>query len=256
MITNLQTRTTKGAAVTTLGEMHWRLEIPAGPGGQYRWAQLDDYMHLPRGCFLHVAPQRINLRARVSAADLAGTWGFGLWNDPFAASLGIGGTRARLPVLPNTAWFFYASAPNYLAFRDDHPAQGFLAATFAASRIAGAFLAPGLLAAPLMFWPPGARLLRRAASRIIREAAKLLTQDVTLWHEYSLDWSADCCRFYVDGDLCLETPVSPGGRLGWVMWIDNQYAAFGADGKVGMGTLATAQDAWLEIEIKKSNYSV
>ncbi len=108
----------------------WRLSLPPGPAGQYRWAQLDDYIPLPRRRFLWTPPVRLSLEARVSAPGLPGTWGFGFWNDPFQASLGLGGTARRLPALPNAAWFFYASPPNFLAFRDDLPAQGLLAATF------------------------------------------------------------------------------------------------------------------------------
>src|SRR5512144_3136865 len=111
-------RTTSGAQVVRLTSGGWRLEIPAGSAGRYRLAQLDDYSNLPRRAFPWQAPLSLSLRARASQSSLPGTWGFGLWNDPFALSLGFGGER-RIPALPNAAWFFFASAPNYLSLRDD-----------------------------------------------------------------------------------------------------------------------------------------
>src|SRR5688500_7952228 len=83
----------------------WRFEIPAGPAGVYRLAQLDDYSALPRGRFPLSAPASLDLRCRVCDSSLPGTWGFGFWNDPFAFSLGLQGTTPRLPALPNAAWF-------------------------------------------------------------------------------------------------------------------------------------------------------
>ncbi len=229
----------------------WRLEIPPGPGGVYRWAQLDDYLHLSRRNFLWKLPPggylRFRMRARVSAADLPGTWGFGLWNDPFSASLGIGGTSSRVPALPNTAWFFYAGVPNYLAFRDTHPAQGFLAATFSARPYPLPVLALAGLAAPLLFVPPAARLLRRAASQVIGEDAAQIPVDPTEWHSYQMDWRKDQVVFLVDDQPVFTTSVSPVGALGLVIWIDNQYAAFPPSGRLLQGTSPNPDAAWLDV---------
>ncbi len=244
----LEARCTPGAVAAGQGDGSWRLSIPAGPVGRYRCAQLDDYQRLPRGKFAWQAPFELSLRARVSAPDLPGTWGFGLWNDPFSANLGLGGMAARLPALPNAAWFFYASAPNYLALRDSHPAQGLLAATFSAPRIPGGLLALGLPAAGLLAVPPAARLIRRLAARLVGEDAVRLGVDVTAWHTYRLAWSGELARFWLDGDLVLETKISPRGRLGLVLWIDSQFAAFPADGRVQFGSLA-GPAAWMELEI-------
>jgi len=222
--------------------------IPSGPAGRYRWAQLDDYLNRSRRDFGWTAPFELCLKARVSARALPGTWGFGLWNDPFNASLGIGGTARRLPALPNTAWFFYASPPNHLSFRDTHPAQGLLAATFRSPLWPAWLLAPAVLALPLAAWNPTARLLRRAASRLIQEDAIRLDLDPTAWHSYHMAWEGERVRFAVDGVPVFETPVSPRGRLGMVIWIDNQYAAFPPDGRLKFGTLACGEEAWLECQ--------
>lgn len=224
----------------------WRLQIPGGPGGRYRLAQLDDYGGLARSQFYWQPPMHLELRARVSDADLPGTWGFGLWNDPFTASLGLQGTARRLPALPETTWFFYASPPNHLAVHDTHPAQGFLAATFTSRRIPSWLLATGIPALPLLAWPVTARFLRRLARRFVTEDAAQLTVDPTQWHDYRLEWRADVAHFTVDDETCFTTAVAPRGPLGLVLWIDNQYAAFPPDGRLRFGTLAN-EPAWLEL---------
>ncbi len=226
----------------------WRLWIPAGERGTYRGAQLDDTFGRARRAFGWRAPFTWALRARVSAADLPGTWGFGLWNDPFSAGVGINGGGARLPALPNAAWFFYASPPNHLAFREGHPAQGFLAATFRAPRAPSALTLLGLPALPLLALPAAARLVRRALALAVQEDSAGLEVDVTAWHAYRLDWEATSCRFWVDGRMLFETGIAPRGPLGLVIWIDNQYAAFPPDGRVRSGTLA-GPEAWLEVEL-------
>ena len=235
---------TAGGETIRQGESGWRMEVAAGTGG-YRCAQVDDYRALRRSQFTWRSPLRLSLRARASAHHLPGTWGFGFWNDPFSFSLG--GAGRRLPALPNAAWFFHASPPNYLALHDDHPADGFLAATFSSPRIPSLLLAAGLPALPLMFIPPIAARLRRPAGLLVREDAVRLDCDVTAWHDYALEWRAGWVRFVVDGQECLETRTAPVGRLGLVMWIDNQYAAFTPQGQVKFGNLTFEETMWLEV---------
>lgn len=225
-----------------------RLSIPPGPAGNYRLAQVDDYHHLPRARFPWKPPLRLTLEARVSSPDVPGTWGFGLWNDPFfAMGLGFGGTARRLPALPNTAWFFYASPPNHLTLRDDLPARGFLAAVFSSPRFPSPLLALGMPFLPLLLWRPAARVLRRLVRTVVREAATSLNLDVTRWHAYALEWRAEGVRFAVDGRTVLETPISPRGPLGLVLWVDNQYAALRPEGCLAFGTLAHNAPASLEV---------
>src|SRR6187431_728447 len=84
----------------------YRLSIPSGKADQYRLAQLDDYTQTPRSRFPLRFPLSLSLSARTSSDSITGTWGFGLWNDPFGLSLGFGGNPFRLPALPNAIWFF------------------------------------------------------------------------------------------------------------------------------------------------------
>jgi hypothetical protein len=233
----------------------WRLDIPAGSSRSYRLAQLDDYAHTARSRFKNLTPFTLRLRARLSRADLPGTWGFGLWNDPFGLSIGFGGETARLPALPQTAWFMYASPPNWLSLQDARsqtldktiPANGFLAGTFTSPHISSFLFLPGLLALPLILVTPISRLLRRLARRFIRQDAVRVVLDVTQWHDYSIDWKSDVCTFKTDGNQILSTTWSPRSPLGLVIWIDNQFAAWDPKGHLAYGTLETPS-ASLELE--------
>ncbi|NPV06794.1 MAG: hypothetical protein HPY83_02380 [Anaerolineae bacterium] len=248
MVPDLDLYVAEGGEVTSPGPGRWRLLIPQGEERVYRLAQLDDYAgRRSRRAFPHRPPLRLSLRARASAPDLRGTWGFGFWNDPFGFSLTVRGSGRRLPTLPDAVWFFHASPPNHLAFRDTHPARGFLAAAFASRPVPTALL---LLAAPLaagLLLPAAARLLRRLARSLIEEDAAIVRIDPTLWHTYELLWLPERASFSVDETTVFETPVSPTGPLGLVLWLDNQYASLPASGRLSFGSLATPEDAYLEL---------
>lgn len=241
-------RKTAGSEVLNPGGITWHLKIPAGSGDVYRLAQLDDYSALPRHRLPWTPPFQMRLRARVSEEALPGTWGFGLWNDPFSLSLGLGGMSRRLPALPNAAWFFYASPPNYLSFRDDLPAQGMLVATFSAPKVPSWLLLPASVGLPLAFLPGVNRLLRRVVRKLVLQEAIQLKLDPTTWHDYRLEWNSSAVRFHVDQDeICVLSSV-PRSPLGLVIWIDNQYAAWTPDARLRYGFLANPRPAWLEIE--------
>jgi hypothetical protein len=200
----------------------------------------------------------LSLRARVSSDSLPGTWGFGWWNDPFGLSLGFGGSPFRLPSLPNAAWFFSASPENWLTFKSlstsgapsaqGAPGNGLLAQSFRAPKIPSPLLAlAGIPALPLLATRLTRKFLRRWAGWFIREETVRLGADPTQWHSYRLEWSPKRVVWEVDEARVLETSVSPRPPLGLVVWIDNQFAAFTPEGKLGFGVLA-GEEAWLEIE--------
>lgn len=245
---DLKMRTTPGAEVSPTTSHGWRLAIPAGGNRAYRWAQLDDYLHLARSAFRWSEKVSLSLRARVSEPNLPGTWGMGFWNDPFNASLGLRGTARRLPALPNAAWFFHASPPNYLAFHDSHPAQGCLAATFSSPTRSPVLLALAVPGLPFLAIRQTARFGRRCAQKWVQDDAARLDVDETAWHAYRLELEPGRARFWLDGEPVFETDVAPVGRLGLVIWIDNQFAAFPPDGRIRFGVLAAERPTWLEIE--------
>lgn len=250
----MKSRVTEGASIDKT-EDGYLLKIPAGDSSSYRFAQIDDYFGLPRGKFPHHS-LTLSLRAKTSNISLPGTWGFGLWNDPFGMSLGFGGRRWRLPALPNAAWFFGASQENHLSFhsgldtprkergatRPPIPANGFLAQSFRSPKFH-----PLLIPAGLVF-PFSRKAARKLLSRVIDEESSALRVDVAQWHAYRLEWGAKRAAWYVDDALVFESPVSPNPPLGLVIWIDNQFAAFPPDGKIGFGVLENPEPVWLEIE--------
>lgn len=234
----MRSRTTPDANVDKT-ESGYLLKIPAGDASAYRFSQIDDYFGLPRRKFPHHS-LTLSLRARTSAFPLPGTWGFGLWNDPFGMSLGFGGRRWQLPALPNAAWFFGASQENHLSF-SDKPANGFLAQNFRSPKFHPLLILTGLV------FPFSRKATRKLLGRIIDEDSSTLSMDVTQWHSYRLEWSQRGVVWYVDDVLAFESSVSPNPPLGLVIWIDNQFASFTPDGKIGFGVLENPEPAWLEI---------
>ncbi len=238
---DLKPRLSRDGRITSTSD-GWRLAIPSGPSGRYRLSQLDDHLGILRSAYPWHPPLTLGLRARVSSTEAPGTWGFGLWNDPFGFSFGPGEGFLHLPALPNTIWFFHASPKNYLSFRDDKPGRGFLAQVFQSPRFDRTLIPAGLVL------PFSRKTSRRLLSRVIAEDALKLSIDTTEWHNYRLEWGLTDSAFWVDDNLVFESAVSPAPPLGLVIWIDNQYAAFMPDGKLRWGLEENPQSEWLEIE--------
>lgn len=243
----LKTHVRSGGKVTQSGPNSWHMEIPAGSARDYRLAQLDDYTGLSRRAFPWSPPVKMRLRARASAPAIPGTWGFGLWNDPFGMTL-VRGAEVRLPTLPNSAWYFFASQPNYLSFQDDLPGWGQLAAVFQSPDR----LPPSLLASlpllPLIFLRPMSRWLRSQVRRCVQQGTFGMDLDPTEWHSYEIDWRQEEVAFHLDGQVLKEMRVLPNGPLGLVAWIDNQFARWSPDGRLGYGTLENKGVSWIEVE--------
>jgi hypothetical protein len=84
--------------------------------------------------------------------------------------------------------------------------------------------------------------------KVIAEDAARLNVDAAQWHQYRLNWREDQVSFEVDDARVFKSAVSPRPPLGLVMWIDNQYAAFTPEGKIGFGVLKNPEPDWLEIK--------
>jgi hypothetical protein len=248
-------RSTRGAQVEEISRdsAHYRMTIPSGKADQYRLAQLDDYALFSRRQFPHASGLTLSLSARTSSDSLPGTWGFGLWNDPFGLSLGFGGSPFRLPALPNAVWFFGASEENYLSFKEQgrgDPAptgNGFMAQVFRSPRFHPLLIPAG------MAFPFSRKVTRRMLGRVIEEEGIDLRRGErpfapTDWHGYRLEWSLNRVSFEVDDVRMLDSSVSPHPPLGVVIWIDNQFAAFTPEGRIGFGVLENPEPAWLEIK--------
>lgn len=259
--TQLKPRYTKGARVEEISreQSHYRLSIPSGNPNAYRLAQLDDYAQLKRKDFPLSSPITFSLSARASSESIPGTWGFGLWNDPFGLSLGFGGNPFRLPAPPNAAWFFGASEESHLSFRERNiPGNGFLAQTFRSPKFH-----PWLMLAGVTL-PFSRKMARRLMGKVIQDDGIDLRRDrqppsgdasrlpvpteVTQWHRYKLDWREKRVSFEVDDVLVFESQLSPHPPLGLVIWIDNQFAAFTPEGQIGFGVLENPEPAWLEVK--------
>jgi len=240
----MKVHASKGASVDKT-ENGYLLKIPKGDSTRYRIAQLDNSQGLSRRRF-PVHYSMLSLHARTSAFPLPGTWGFGFWNDPFGMSLGFGGNSFRLPALPNAAWFFGASKENYLSVTD-MPANGFLAQTFRSPKFHPLLALMGLVL-------PFSRVeAREILGRVIQEDAIELSSDniyiaPTDWHHYKLEWNLNRVTWHIDNNKVYESTVSPNPPLGLVIWIDNQFASFTPEGKIGFGLLENPEPTWLEIE--------
>jgi hypothetical protein len=246
--TGLKPRLTSGAHIKHIEQKLWRLEIPASTGAGYRLAQLDDYKSLNRSTFPWKPPFTLNIRARASSQTIPGTWGFGLWNDPFSFSLGFGGGTRRMPALPNAAWFFFASPPNHLVLQDDLPGAGNLVAAFRSRSLPVPVMMMSALVLPLLLIPSIARLLRRFGTRFVHQDAKHVNLEVTKWHNYFLLWEDDRLVFSIDGEPQLTTTISPHPPLGLVIWVDNQFLSFPPTGRFSYGTLPNPDPSWIDIQ--------
>jgi hypothetical protein len=129
-----------------------------------------------------------------------------------------------------------------LSDQRDEAANGFLAQSFRSPRF-HPLLIPAGLALPI-----SRKTTRRLLGKVVGEDGVRLNVDVTQWHRYRLDWRGTRVLFEVDDMLIFESQLSPNPPLGLVIWIDNQYAAFTPEGKIGFGVLENPEPAWLEVK--------
>jgi len=234
--------------VDLIPETGIRMSLPPSTSG-YSNAQLDDCHTLNRGEFRWRAPLRMYLRARVSHQAPQGTLGFGFWNDPFTLSLGQRGAGRRFPAPPQTAWFFYGSKPNNLSFTTGIPGHGWKAMVLRSPQIPSPLLLPAAgLGLALSRIPIIRAPIVNTAKASLKTAEAVMDVDLRAWHTYEILWHPSELTFKVDGEVVLSTEVAPRGPLGFVTWMDNQYAvATGEDG-LQFGVLPVGESQWLEAE--------
>jgi hypothetical protein len=237
------TRYTAGAGVIEAKNGTLRFLTQGAVAGRLTDAQIDDYQGVARRHLPWRPPLRLTVRARAShpVGELVGTAGFGFWNAPF-------GVGTSLPALPRAVWFFYASPPSDMALAAGVPGRGWKATVIDAGRWQAKLLLPGApLGFLLMRLPALYRRLWPLAQRAIGVSERLLDVDWTAWHSYGLAWRRDGASFWVDGVEVLRTPLAPGGPLGFVAWLDNQFAVVRPLGVFRFGLLAVPHYQWLEI---------
>jgi hypothetical protein len=207
------------------GVLH--LIVPPTPADRYTDAQISDYVDTN---FRWRPPVRMTVTGRASSTSLVGTAGFGFWNQPFMP----GQTRLRVP---QAIWFFFGAPPNNMALMQGVPGHGWKAATISANRLSFFLLAPlapiGVLMmrVPTLYnrlWPIGQRAI--GVSEKLLDSALLNEM-----HTYTLDWRKDGATFSIDGNVIHQSPLAPRGPLGFVAWIDNQYAIVTPQGHLGFG---------------------
>jgi hypothetical protein len=259
-------RTCLGGGTLTLDNSALRLALPRGAvAGAYSDAQIDDYAGLPLRRFPWRPPLRLEVRARAShpvvplpaappgaersqaAGDsggqewLVGTAGFGFWNYP----LSLRGVPVRLP---DAVWFFAASPPSNMALVPGRPGYGWKAQVIHAHRW-GALAAgvPGLAALVAARLTGRERLAATWVRRVTGAEEAPLASRLDEWHDYALEWRPELATFLVDGQPVLAVPHPPRGPLGFVAWIDNQFAVATPRGEFRFGTLASGPE-WLELD--------
>ncbi len=221
-----------------------RFVVEGATARRYGDAQIYDYAGRSRRDLPCRPPLRMTVRAWAShsADQLRGTAGFGFWNQPVMPGQGI-------PRLPRAVWFFFASPPSNMAFAQGIPGQGWKAATIDASRLPFLLLAPGApLGFLLMRVPALYRVLWPVGQWAIGAAEAMVDVDLREAHTYRLDWLADGAHFYVDERLVFDTPCTPRGPLGFVAWLDNQYAVVTPQGHLGMGLVPVPERQWLTLD--------
>jgi len=234
--------TEAGTGVVSRAPGELRMTLRPTGTRRYSNAQISDYSGRS---FRWRPPLRLTVTARATAPadDLRGTAGFGFWNHPF-----VPGERGAH--LPKAIWFFFSSPPSNMQLARGVPGPGWKAATFDATRWLFLALLPtapaGLLLMhiPALYerlWPVGQRAI--GVSEALLDGHLLAER-----HTYTLDWRMGGATFGVDGQTVHEAETAPGGPLGFIAWMDNQYAIVTPQGQFGFGVVAVEREQALMLE--------
>ncbi len=228
-----------GNGAVRLHDDGFRLNLPPGTAAAYHDAQISDYEK--RADFSNEPPLRLSLHARAQG-ELRGTAGFGFWNHAF-----MPGRRSFR--LPQAVWFLFASPPGEIALAQGVPGSGWKAAAINAKSWRFLALLP---LAPIGFllmrqatlykrlWPIGQRAI--AVEEALLDASLLKE-----WRRYSIEWRADGAVFAVDDEVLLRAGSVARNKLGFIAWIDNQYAIVTPQGRFGWGMLEIRQPQSLHL---------
>ena len=247
------TQTCIGGASLSIVDSALRMELASAQVGKYADAQLDDYDGRARSAFPWKPPLRMEVRARSShlAASatstvestniLRGTAGFGFWNYPFSV-------RGDVLMLPEATWFFYASPPSNMALVPHVPGWGWKAQVVHSMRLeAVAATVPMGLTAAWAHLSGETRPAQRWMQKLTGAHEALLSIEMSTWHAYVLEWRHTEVLFWIDDQQVLRAPQPPTRPLGFVAWLDNQYAVATPQGSLRLGTVASGPQ-WFEMD--------
>lgn len=229
-----------GSGLVRLRQDEISLALPPVADDSYHDAQISDYTS--RADFHNEPPLRLSVRARAKG-ELRGTAGFGFWNHAF-----LPGQRSFR--LPQVVWFFFASHPNNIALAKDVAGFGWKAATLNAMNWRLLALLP---IAPIGFLLMRNRVLynqlwSRSQKIIGSNEALLDTRLLDSFRTYTIDWLVDDAVFSVDGDVVLRAKNVVSRPLGFIAWIDNQFAVVTPQGKFDWGLLDVPWEQSLHLQ--------
>ena len=151
-------------------------------------------------------------------------------------------------MLPEAVWFFYASPPSNMALVPGIPGWGWKAQVVHTMNLRSLVATVPLASTIALGHLTGKT---RAAARWMQKVSgayeALLDVEMHEWHSYMLEWKFSEALFWVDDALVLRSPHSPTRPLGFVAWLDNQYAIATPRGVLRFGTVASSPE-WLELE--------
>ena len=247
------TKTCIGTGTLSIVDSALRMGLASTQQGQYTDAQIDDYAGRVRSAFPWKPPLRMEIRSRSSlpAATpestsefqniLHGTAGFGFWNYPFSI-------RGDILMLPESIWFFYASPPSNMALVPGIPGWGWKAQVVHSMRVETLVaVVPTALTTVWGRIVGNTQLAARWMQRLSGASEALLPIEMTDWHTYTLEWRESAATFWVDDVLVLRVPHPPTRPLGFVAWLDNQYAVATPQGVLRFGTVSSGSQ-WLDID--------
>jgi len=204
----------------------WKLRVSQSGAATYSNAMVTSYRS--RRDFTFKPHTRLEVTAHLEG-ELHGTAGFGFWNHPYGLGLR----------LPRAIWFFFSSLPSDMPLAMGVPGRGFKAAVFDAQRWLFYALLPAapvgvlLMRVPALYrslWPVGQRAI--GVDEAILDAALLHKP-----RRYTIDWEDQNILFMIDQEIVFSTRRVPHGKLGFVAWIDNQYAVITPQGNFRFGVI-------------------
>jgi hypothetical protein len=232
-----------GSVYRRPGTLHLALQADE-TNSTYHNAQITEYTPAQKD-FQFRAPLTMKIVAYGSLHpnNMRGTAGFGFWNHPFSPDQKGWG-------LPQTLWFFFSSKESNMALAKGVEGNGWKAATMDAKRGLARLLLP---LAPIAVLLMRVKALYNALYPIGQGAlgiqeVRLESELLTALHTYEIDWRKDGATFRVDGEVVHETSHAPQGALGFIAWIDNQFAVVTPQGNFQMGLVPVEKVQSLVIE--------